>query len=219
MHGEIPVIPPSDEVNAVVGAIPGVRFTPGVVVGQEGPEGHLGPEAAGAILVLHVTAVAEAAADRFWRTSTAVKLGSTEQATALGDRQWRALLESHDAVARALIGQHRGRLVKMTGDRVLATFDGPGRAIRCAFALRDALDPLGITIRAGLHTGEVEFLGDDIAGIGVHIAARVFDQACGGVARLVGGPLLVAGSGIEFEDRGDHELKGVGALRLYAVEV
>jgi class 3 adenylate cyclase len=146
-------------------------------------------------------------------------VGSTEQAAAMGDRQWRALLESHDAVARALVGQHRGRLVKMTGDGVLATFDGPGRAIRCAFALRDALEPLGIAIRAGLHAGEVEFRDDDIAGIGVHIAARVLDQACGGeLLASAAVPLLVAGSGIEFQDRGDHELRGVGALRLYAVE-
>jgi len=146
-------------------------------------------------------------------------VGSTEKAVALGDRDWRNLLESHDAVARALVGQHRGRLVKMTGDGVLATFDGPGRAIRCAIALRDALEPLGIAIRAGLHTGEVELRVDDIGGIGVHIAARVLERAAGGellVSAAV--PLLVAGSGIAFEDRGEHELKGVGALRLYAVE-
>jgi class 3 adenylate cyclase len=146
-------------------------------------------------------------------------VGSTEQAAGLGDRQWRALLESHDAVARALVSQHRGRLVRMTGDGVLVTFDGPGRAIRCAFALRDALEPLGIAIRAGLHAGEVEFRDDDIAGIGVHIAARVLDQACGGELLASSAvPLLVAGSGIGFEDRGEHELKGVGPLRLYAVE-
>jgi len=146
-------------------------------------------------------------------------VGSTEQAAALGDRRWRSQLESHDAVARALVGQHRGRLVKMTGDGMLATFDGPGRAIRCAFALRDALEPLGIAIRAGLHAGEVEFRDDDIAGIGVHIAARVLDQACRGELLASSAvPLLVAGSGIEFEDRGEHDLKGVGTLRLYAVE-
>ena len=146
-------------------------------------------------------------------------VGSTEQATALGDRQWRALLESHDAVARALVGQHRGRLVKMTGDGVLATFDGPGRAIRCAFDLRDALEPLGIAIRCGLHAGEVEFRDNDVAGIGVHIAARVLDHACGGELLASSAvPLLVAGSGIDFADRGEHELKGVGALRLFAVE-
>jgi class 3 adenylate cyclase len=146
-------------------------------------------------------------------------VGSTEQAAALGDRQWRALLESHDAVARALVGQHRGRLVKMTGDGVLATFDGPGRAIRCAFALRDALEPLGIAIRAGVHAGEVEFRDNDIAGIGVHIASRVLDEASGGELLASSAvPLLVAGSGIQFEDRGARELKGVGPLRLYAVE-
>ena len=146
-------------------------------------------------------------------------VGSTETAVALGDRQWRNVLESHDAMAHALVGQHRGRVVKMTGDGVLATFDGPGRAIRCALALRDALRPLGITIRAGVHTGEVELLGDDIGGVGVHIAARIVGHARGGellVSPAV--PLLVAGSDIEFQDRGEQDLRGVGALRLYAVE-
>ena len=147
-------------------------------------------------------------------------VGSTERAAALGDRRWRGLLESHDAVARTIIDQHGGRLVKLTGDGVLATFDGPGRAIRCAFAVRDALDPLGITVRAGLHTGEVELRGDDIGGIGVHVAARVVERAGAGELLVSGAvPMLVAGSGIEFEDRGEHELKGVpGAWRLYAVE-
>ena len=147
-------------------------------------------------------------------------VGSTERAAALGDRRWSSLLGSHDVVAQAVIDQHGGRLVKLTGDGVLATFDGPGRAIRCGFALRDALDPLGITIRAGLHTGEVELRGDDIGGIGVHVAARVLEQAEPGellVSAAV--PLLVAGSGVEFEDRGEYELKGVPeAWRLYAVE-
>ena len=150
-------------------------------------------------------------------------VGSTEQASALGDRRWKALLESHDAVARTVIDQHGGRLVRSTrstGDGVVATFDGPGRAIRCAAALRDALIPLNITIRAGLHTGEVELRGDDIGGIAVHLAARVLEQA--GANELLTSsavPLLVAGSGIEFEDRGEHELKGIsGAVRLFAVE-
>jgi class 3 adenylate cyclase/pimeloyl-ACP methyl ester carboxylesterase len=146
-------------------------------------------------------------------------VGSTQQAATMGDRQWRNLLESHDAVARTLIDQHRGRLVKMTGDGLLATFDGPGRAIGCAFALRDALLPLGIAIRAGLHAGEVELRGQDIGGIGVHIAARVLDQAGAGELVASGAvPLLVAGSGIEFEDLGDHELKGVpGTWKLFTV--
>ena len=147
-------------------------------------------------------------------------VGSTERAATLGDRRWRSLMESHDAIAHTLIDQHGGRLVRLTGDGVLATFDGPGRAIKCAFAVRDALDPLGLTIRAGLHTGEVELLGDEIGGIGVHVAARVLERA--GPAELVVSaavPMLVAGSGIEFEDRGEHELKGIpGTWRLYAVE-
>jgi class 3 adenylate cyclase len=110
-------------------------------------------------------------------------------------------------------------VVKTTGDGILATFDGPGRAIRCAISLRDALQPLGLQIRAGLHTGEVEVLGTDIAGIGVHIAARILDAASPGdlvVSPAV--PILVTGSGIEFEDRGEHELKGVpGTWKLFAV--
>jgi class 3 adenylate cyclase len=147
-------------------------------------------------------------------------VASTERAAALGDRRWSSLLGSHDVVAQAIIDQHGGRLVKLTGDGVLATFDGPGRAIRCAFALRDALDPLGITIRAGLHTGEVELRGDDIGGIGVHVAARVLEHAePGELLASAAVPLLVAGSGVEFEDRGEYELKGVPETwRLYAVE-
>jgi class 3 adenylate cyclase len=146
-------------------------------------------------------------------------VGSTEQAALLGDRRWRSVLDAHDAVCRTVIERHRGRLVKLTGDGVLATFDGPGRAIRCSAALRDALDPLGVQIRAGLHTGEVEVRGDDIGGMGVHVAARLLDHAMPGelvVSAAV--PLLVAGSGVEFAERGDHELKGVpGTWQLYTV--
>jgi class 3 adenylate cyclase len=147
-------------------------------------------------------------------------VGSTERASALGDREWRNLLDSHDIVGRTVVQQHRGRLVKTTGDGMLATFDGPGRAIRCALALRDALQPLGLEIRAGLHTGEVELRGEDIAGIGVHIAARVLELAGGGeLLTSAAVPMLVAGSGFEFEDRGEHELRGVtGPWRLFAVQ-
>jgi len=147
-------------------------------------------------------------------------VGSTQQASALGDRRWRSLMESHDAVAHTVIDQYSGRLVRHTGDGVLAIFDGPGRAIRCAFALRDALTPLNIKIRAGLHTGEVELRGDDIGGIAVHVAARVLEQAeAGELLTSSAVPLLVAGSGIEFEDRGEHDLKGIsGTLRLFAVD-
>lgn len=147
-------------------------------------------------------------------------VGSTQRAAHLGDRAWRNLLESHDVVARTVVEQHRGTLVKMTGDGILATFDGPGRAIRCAMALADALRPLGLEIRAGLHTGEVELLGTDIAGIGVHIAARVLESAPPGeflVSAAV--PMLVAGSGFVFEDRGEHDLKGVPEpWKLFAVK-
>jgi class 3 adenylate cyclase/pimeloyl-ACP methyl ester carboxylesterase len=146
-------------------------------------------------------------------------VGSTEKASALGDRAWRRLLESHDDAARTAVERHRGRLVKMTGDGVLATFDGPGRAIRCAATLGDALRPLGLDIRAGLHTGEVEMRGPDIAGIGVHIAARVMEEAEPGQLMVSAAvPMLVTGSDFAFEDRGEHELKGVpGSWRLFAL--
>jgi class 3 adenylate cyclase/pimeloyl-ACP methyl ester carboxylesterase len=147
-------------------------------------------------------------------------IGSTDKAASLGDRRWRGLLGSHDAIANSIVEQHGGRLVKLTGDGVLATFDGPGRAIRCTSAFREALAPLGLRIRAGLHTGEVELRGDDIGGIAVHIAARVLEQAGPGELLTSSAiPLLVAGSGLEFGDRSEHELKGVpGTHRLYAVE-
>ncbi len=146
-------------------------------------------------------------------------VGSTKQLSALGDQAWRNLLDSHDVIARTVVEQHSGRLVRTTGDGILATFDGPGRAIRCATALRDALRPLGVEIRAGLHTGEIEVRGSDIAGIAVHLAARVLDAAAPGqlwVSAAV--PMLVAGAGFEFDDRGHHELKGIeGTWQLWAV--
>jgi class 3 adenylate cyclase len=147
-------------------------------------------------------------------------VGSTEQAARLGDRAWRSLLDSHDQTVAEVIGRYRGRLVKTTGDGVLATFDGPARAIQCACSLRDEVRKLGVDVRAGLHTGEVEVRGDDVGGIGVHIAARVAALAEAGavwVSRTVTD--LVVGSGIKFHDRGEHELKGVpGLWRLFAVD-
>ena len=116
--------------------------------------------------------------------------------------------------------QHQGRLIRTTGDGVLATFDGPGRAIRCASAFTAALQPLGLEVRAGVHTGEIELRGAEIAGIGVHIGKRVSAVAEPGevlVSRTVVD--LVTGSGIEFEDRGEHDLKGVpGVWHLFAVK-
>ncbi len=146
-------------------------------------------------------------------------VNSTERAAELGDRRWHDVLDSHDRIAAEQIESHRGRLIKTTGDGVLATFDGPARAIRCAGSIATAFRPLGIDIRAGLHTGEVELRGEDVGGIAVHLASRVMGEA--GPGELVVSSTvkdLVIGSGIEFDDRGDHELKGVpGEWRLYAV--
>ena len=146
-------------------------------------------------------------------------VGSTALAADAGDQRWGALLDRHDAAARSNVELHRGRLVKSTGDGILAIFDGPARALRCAVALRDELAGLGLEIRAGLHTGEVELRNNDIGGISVHIAARVSSNAGAGeilVSRTVAD--LLIGSGIEFADRGSHELKGVpGTWQLLAV--
>jgi class 3 adenylate cyclase len=146
-------------------------------------------------------------------------VGSTEHAARVGDRQWKEVLATHDALLGGEIERFRGRMVKSIGDGVLATFDGPGRAIRCACAIRESVRSLGIDLRAGLHTGEIELRGDDVAGVAVHIGARVSALASAGEV-LVSSTVkdLVAGSGIEFEDRGDHQLKGVsGTSHLYSV--
>jgi class 3 adenylate cyclase len=145
---------------------------------------------------------------------------STRKAAALGDRRWRDLLGRHDTLMRRELERHRGRAVKTLGDGFLATFDGPARAIRCACSARDALRGLEVEVRAGLHTGECELIGDDLGGIAVNIGARVGSVARPGevlVSRTVTD--LVAGSGIEFTDRGVHSLKGVpGEWQLYAVK-
>jgi class 3 adenylate cyclase len=144
---------------------------------------------------------------------------STRRASEIGDRDWHALLDAHDAVVRSQLARFRGREVNTSGDGFLAMFDGPQRAIRCAMAIRDAVQALGIQVRAGLHTGECEVRGDDIGGIAVHIGARVSALA-GPNDVLVSSTLrdLVIGSGLEFDDRGAHELKGVpGEWRLFAV--
>ena len=144
---------------------------------------------------------------------------STRRAAEMGDRDWHALLDAHDAVVRSQIARFRGREVNTSGDGFLAMFDGPQRAIRCAMAIRDAVQALGIQVRAGLHTGECEVRGDDIGGIAVHIGARVSALA-GPNEVLVSSTLrdLVIGSGLEFEDRGAHALKGVpGEWHLFAV--
>jgi pimeloyl-ACP methyl ester carboxylesterase len=146
-------------------------------------------------------------------------VGSTERAAELGDSAWRKLLESHDEVVRRQLVAHGGREVKHTGDGFLATFAGPARAVRCASTIVSELAELGIPVRAGLHTGECEQRGEDVGGLAVHIGARIGALA-GPSEVLVSGTVrdLVLGSGIEFVDRGVHQLKGVpGDWRVYAV--
>jgi class 3 adenylate cyclase len=160
------------------------------------------------------------ASDRMLATVLITDLvSSTPRVVAMGDRRWRQLLAAHDALVRSELDRFRGQEVKHTGDGVVATFDGPARAIRCACAIRDGVRALGLEIRAGLHTGEVELAEDRPRGIAVHIGARVSARAEPGEV-LVSNTVkdLVAGSGIEFEERGTTELKGVpGEWRLYAV--
>jgi class 3 adenylate cyclase len=144
---------------------------------------------------------------------------STERAASLGDQEWLDLREAHDSLVRKHLDRFRGREIQTTGDGFLAIFDGPARAVRCATELADAVRTLGIEIRAGLHTGEVEVLDGSVGGIAVHIAARVMAAASqGGVVVSQTVKDLVVGSGIEFADRGSRSLKGVpGDWRLYEV--
>jgi class 3 adenylate cyclase len=163
---------------------------------------------------------AEVADDRVLATVLFTDIvDSTRRAAEMGDREWHALLDAHDAVVRVQLNRFRGREVSTAGDGFLAMFDGPQRAIRCAMAIRNALQSLGIEVRAGLHTGECEIRGDDIGGIAVHTGARVSALA-GPNDVLVSSTLrdLVIGSGLEFDDRGAHRLKGVpGEWHLFAV--
>jgi pimeloyl-ACP methyl ester carboxylesterase len=146
-------------------------------------------------------------------------VGSTELAADLGDRPWRDLLDQHNSLVRRELARFRGSELSTAGDGFLATFDGPARAVACAVSIRDAAHTLGLQIRFGLHTGELEVVGSDIRGIAVHTGARVAGMAGPGEV-LASSTVrdLVAGSGLEFEDRGSHELRGVpGEWRLYAV--
>jgi len=142
---------------------------------------------------------------------------STARAAAMGDKAWSALLEQHDAAAKKAVEHYRGVVVKRTGDGLLATFDGPGRGIRAARAIMDAVRPLGLDVRAGVHTGEVERRENDVAGIAIHIGARVSAVAGPGEVLVTGTVKdLVIGSDLQFHDRGDHTLKGVpGGWRLW----
>jgi len=162
----------------------------------------------------------EAEIDRVLATVMFVDIvESTKRATELGDRKWRALLDRHDETVRQQLARFRGREVKNLGDGFLATFDGPARAVRCASAISETVRPLGIAVRSGLHTGEIELKADDIGGIAVHMAARVAGVAEPGET-VVSSTVrdLVAGSGLRFRDRGLHELRGLPEkLHLYSV--
>lgn len=146
-------------------------------------------------------------------------VGHTEKMAEVGDERWRQIIDRHDAIARAEVERHRGRLVATAGDEIVATFEGPARGIRCAQAITRAVQPLGVKIRAGLHTGEITLRGDDISGIAVNTASRVMSVAGPDevlVSRTVAD--LVAGSGLEFADRGSHALKGLpGEWQLFEV--
>ena len=146
-------------------------------------------------------------------------VASTQRLTALGDQEWRVRLDHHDAMVRTQFGRFRGREINTAGDSFFATFDGPARAVQCAQAIVNGARQLGIEVRAGVHVGECEVRGDDLAGIAVHIGAHVSALAGPGevfVSSTVRD--LVAGSGIAFEDRGCHELKGVpGEWQVLAV--
>ena len=146
---------------------------------------------------------------------------STRSAATMGDQAWRRSLDSHDQLAKQMIDKHRGTLVKNTGDGILATFDGPGRAVRCALAFSTAARQIGLPLRAGLHTGEIEIRGTDVGGIAVHAAARVMAQSQASevlVSRVVTD--LVAGAGLRFTERGSYELKGIpGRWDLFAASV
>jgi class 3 adenylate cyclase len=169
-----------------------------------------------------VTGARDSAADELERILATVLftdiVDSTRSAAEAGDHTWRRLLDSHDQLAKQMVEKHRGSLIKTTGDGILATFDGPGRAVRCALALGTATKQIGLPLRAGLHTGEIEIRGRDIGGIAVHAAARVMAQCQSDevlVSRVVTD--LVAGAGLKFSERGSHELKGLpGRWDLFA---
>jgi class 3 adenylate cyclase len=145
---------------------------------------------------------------------------STRKAEKMGDGPWRALLDVHDETTRRLVSRNAGNVVKTTGDGVLATFDGPGRAIRCASALGEELSKVNISLRTGIHAGEIEMRGADVGGLAVHLASRVMSAASPDeilVSRTVRD--LVIGSSIAFSDRGQHVLKGIeGEWQLYSVQ-
>jgi class 3 adenylate cyclase len=221
LHSTGDVLVPIDEGRAVAELIPGARF-----VEVEGIDayGWLHPDhPANDILEEFLTGRKRRREPR--RVLATVMftdiVGSTQRAAALGDERWRDLLTQHDALVRSEVEEWRGHVVKTLGDGVVATFDGPTRAVRCAAAIVESVRTLGIEVRAGLHTGECETLEDDVGGIAVHIGARVAALAEAGEV-VVSSTVkdLVVGSDLEFTDCGPHELKGVPSeWRIYRLVV
>ena len=198
------------------------RLIPGAdelrVPGDDYAEVYLSPEIPGEIARFVSGEVSSAVPESVLATMLFTDIvGSTERATELGDRGWRDLLQRHHALVRRELTRFRGEEKDTAGDGFFATFDGPARAIRCAHAIVDGVQELGISIRAGVHTGECELHEGKVAGLAVVIGARVSAVAGGGevlVSQTVKD--LVAGAGVEFEERGEHELKGVpGTWRVY----
>jgi class 3 adenylate cyclase len=201
--------------------IPGARYIEFPGVDHPAPFGENAMEIADAIGEFLTGARTPVASDTVLATVLFTDIvGSTEKAATLGDRRWHDVLDNHHATVRRNISRFRGREVKTTGDGFLAAFDGPARAVRCGCAITEEIRPLGVEVRAGLHTGECEVMGDDFGGIAVHIGARVASLADPSEV-LVSSTVrdLVAGSGLRFRDRGSQALKGVpGEWRLFAVE-
>jgi pimeloyl-ACP methyl ester carboxylesterase len=220
MHHEGDRAEPADQSRWIASRIPGAKLA--ILPGDEHTPFIGDVEPVYAEIDRFVSAIRdeEATFDRALATVLYTDIvGSTERAAEIGDRAWRELLERHHATVRAMLGRYRGREIQDTGDGFLATFDGPARAIRCASAIVESVRVLGLEVRTGVHTGEVELAGDLVRGIAVHIGARVSALA-GPNEVLVSQTVkdLVAGSGLAFEDAGEHELKGVpDRWRLYRV--
>ena len=200
-----------DRAEDLAQRIPGAKYV--TLPGRDFVIEHVNPRPALDVIERFVRSVSadEAEFDRVLATVLFTDIvGSTEKAAELGDAAWRDLLDRHHQVVRAMIGRYRGTEIDTAGDGFLATFDGPARGVRCAQAIAEAVVPLGLQIRAGLHTGEIKMAGGDVHGIAVHIGARVGALAAPSevlVSQTVKD--LVAGSGLMFEDAGEHELKGV----------
>ncbi len=204
----------SENGHYLAGAIPGARLVQHDIV--DGPMFlhwyHRGPAIVAEVgRFLASIRQEEASFDRVLATVLFTDIvDSTATAAVLGDAKWRKLIDEHDRTTKALVARYRGEYVHSTGDGLLATFDGPARAVRCAQAIIESGRPLGVEIRAGLHTGEVERAEHGVAGVGVHIGARVGAMAGAGEVWVTSTVKdLVAGSGLAFEDRGEHQLKGV----------